>query len=52
VSPKLEDWLESWGLIIEGPIRKSARTLLGEALDVPGAQFPVLSWVRKWLRPG
>jgi len=50
--PKLEDFLSSWGIIIEGPVRKSVRSLLGEALGVPGAQFPTLSWIRKWLRPG
>jgi len=52
VSRKLEEFLTSWGIIIEGPVRKGARELLGEALGVPGAQFPFLSWIRKWLRPG
>jgi len=47
---RVEDFLSSWGLIIEGPIRKSARALLGEALGVPGTQFPLLTKVRKWIR--
>lgn len=46
----VEDLLSSWGIVVEGPIRKGARKLLGEALGVPGAQFPTLSWIRKWLR--
>jgi len=38
---------ESWGIFFEGPFRKTARSVLADLLDVEGAQFPILSWVRK-----
>jgi len=45
--PKVEDFLSSWGIVFEGPVRKTVRTMLADLLDVDGAQFPILSWVRK-----
>lgn len=47
VSPRLEDFVSSWGIVFEGPVRKTVRSMLADLLDVEGAQFPVLSWVRK-----
>ena len=42
-----ERLIKSWGIIFEGPIRKCIRIRLGEALEVPEAQFPILTWLRK-----
>jgi hypothetical protein len=53
VSPKLlkpEELLSSWGIVFEGPVRKTVRTMLADLLDVEGEQFPFLTWVRKHLR--
>lgn len=47
MSPRLEDFVSSWGIVFEGPVRKTVRTMLADLLDVEGAQFPVLNWVRK-----
>jgi len=45
-------FLESWGIIFEGPVRKTARSKLGEILGVPGAQFPILTRLRRIIRGG
>lgn len=50
MSPRLEDFFSSWGIFVEGPVRKNVRTLLGEALGVAGVQFPLLTWVRKKIK--
>jgi len=50
VSPKVKDFLESWGIVFEGPVRKKVRTRLADFLGVPGVQFPVIARLRKIIR--
>ena len=40
----------SWGIVFEGPVRKSARSKLASVLDVKGAQFPLLTFLRRRLK--
>jgi len=46
----LEEFLQSWGLLFEGPVRKTVRTKLAEFLGVPGVQFPIITRLRKIIR--
>jgi len=43
----LEKVFSSWGIIFEGPVRKTVRSMLADILDVEGAQFPFLSFLKK-----
>jgi len=46
----LEEMLQSWGILFEGPVRKTVRTKLADFLGVPGVQFPILTRLRKIIR--
>lgn len=47
MSHRVEGLLSSWGIIFEGPVRKAIRSMLADILDVEGAQFPFITFVRK-----
>lgn len=46
----VEELLSSWGIIYEGPVRKTVRTKLADFLGIPGTQFPIISRLRKIIR--
>jgi len=47
LSLKAESLLSSWGILFEGPVRKCLRSMIADILDVEGAQFPLLTFIRK-----
>lgn len=47
---KPENWLSSWGILFEGPVREKARTKLADFLGVPGVQFPIITRLRRIIR--
>lgn len=39
--------IEKWGLVFEGPVRKTLRTKIGDFLGVPESPYPVRDFLRK-----
>ncbi len=50
MSLKVEEFLSSWGILWEGPVRKAVRSMIADILDVEGEQFPITAFIRKHVR--